>query len=72
MHLVRPTPPGRHEAAMSEPSPLRPGIPARPPAIVIHVIEPDPDRDGHLCLVAFRLENGKWKQLDRNRPSSTH
>ena len=57
---------------MSAPSPLGPEFQARRPAIVVHVIEPDPDRDSHLCLVAFRLENSKRKQLDRNRPSSTH
>lgn len=47
-----------------------PQFEGRRPALVVHVIEPDRDRDSFLCLVAFRLKNGKWKQLDRRFPFS--
>ncbi len=69
--LVRPT-----AAAAVEGLPCRsrhhygPQFQARRPALVVHVIEPDRDRDSFLCLVAFRLKNGTWKQLDRRFPFS--
>ena len=67
--LVRPS-----AAAAAERRPCRsrhhygPQFQARRPALVVHIIEPDCDRDSFLCLVAFRLKNGTWKRLDRYFP----